>query len=520
MRKIALLCIMAVLASCSQKGSSVRSLKKGLSPDSDIGLQVSQDSEDRVVSVDQALSITPPVEGEVPLVYTSNLLEFNHKKTILAPRVSSIDQRRLRATSVYKVGSKLYVSYLMEGPEFLGALDIIDVADLNAPVVLSSYRFQNVEVADVKVKGTVAYLVGAKKEAGATMLALNVANPLSPSLIKYTVFPGDIATSLDIRQNVLIASSSLDGGLATFNLEGQTSYQYIKFDYVDNALYVKNMLKDQNDSSIIEPMVMGGLTSTSILFKGDELPVSPTMSQAPSRFTTMGPMVYAVSSAGLTVSEMSDKFNGFVRILPIPGGKANGIAHLDQKLYIAAGEAGLRYVDVNEPGNPVEVGFFDFEGDLGSANNVWVERISQTKKLVILADGQSGLRLIEEERFLNSSNINITIHAKSKADLGENGKLAVFVNGVQVGSAIDVSSINFETYNVQMAAPLAFGDEVKVQFFNDNGPRNVSISYVKIGEDYFYPWINNYYSMLNSLIFSNDTDNLVMEQGGYYKFIF
>lgn len=516
MRKIVSLLIIGLfVASCGVKNNV-----KGVSTQiTGIDSGLDKDKEQRIIVVDQALSILPSDPESPPLVYTSNLLDFYHTHTVLAPRVSQFDGRRLRATSSYKLGNLLYVSYMMEGPEYLGALDIIDISSLSAPVVKSTYRFSNVKITDVKVHNGVAFLSGAKRSQGATMLALNVQNPVVPSLIKYTVFPGDIGTSVDVRQGKVIVSSATEGGLAVFNIEPQ-NYTFEKFNFVENALYVEYRLKNNDDSSDVEPMVMGGVGSTSILYEGHELPISSATSTAPSRFAIMGPMLYAVSDAGLTVSEISDKFNGFVRQIPITDGKPSGVAHLDQRLYVANGDAGLKYFNVDQPGNPQLIGFFDFEQDGGSANNVWVEKLNAVENLIIVADGKSGIRLIKEEKIKNSDKVVVQVLAKSFADAGENGKLAIFHNGTQVGSEIDVSSSSFELYEVSSQAPLMFGDEVKVVFFNDNGPRKVSVAYVKIGEDYFYPWFNNYFSMLNNRVYLNDSDNLLMNDGGYYKFIF
>lgn len=504
-----ILLILSTFVSCAKKEIKI---SEGTSIDGKID---STDLSSRLISVNQALSVVDS-NGDYPLVFSSNMLDFEHMATVKAPKVSSSDSRRLRATSLVKSDNTIFISYMMEGSDFIGSLDIVNVQ--GTPSILSSYKFTNVKISDVKIKGNVAYLVGSKKNQGATLLIMDISNLAAPKFIKYFVFPGDMATSLDIRQNQLLISSAKNGGIIQFDLENPLSPKYLGFEYRENALYVKAMLTSE-DAYSISPMVLQGSGKTLIEHKGYELPVSSLESEAPSRFSVMGPMLYVASAGGLTISEISDKFNGFVRHVPLDG-KANGVAHLDQKLYVAAGDKGLKYFNVEEPGSPVELGYFDFE-DLGSANNVWVERLSSTQKLIALADGQSGVRLIKEEKQTNSSSIVVKVHAKSTEYLGEKAKIAVYVNDIEVGTAQEISSTNFDSYIFEdQSRSLQFGDKVKVVYFNDDGPRNVSVAYVKVGEDFFYPWVNNYYYFNNNLVYANDSDNLIMEEGGYYKFTF
>lgn len=514
--KITKLLVVAValsLSACSVKNSRMSSTA-GIDQ---VDMKAASQSE--LESRIQTLNSSLPLANQPGyVVYSSNIPEFSHISTILPPKVSNIDPRPLRATSSIKVGNRLFVSYLLEGESVAGALDILDISSLNQPLLIASYKFSNMEFSDVRVKDTAVYLVGSKKGNGAVMVTMDISNVLSPTLSKYTVFPGDVATSMDMRQGQLIVGSAQNGGLSYFNLDVASNPQFIKYEEKSNVLAVKALLKNDNDASgDITPLVLYGQNSTALSMEGNYVELASVHSDAPSRFITVGPLVYAVTAQGLSVTELTDKlYRPFVRTIPVAG-QVHGVGHLDQKLYVAAGDKGLRLIDVQEPGSPHEVGYIDFE-DNGSANNVWVERIDSLNKLIILADGQSGIRLLREEvNPVDASSKTIKIHAKSTMSAGLNGKLVVLVNDVQAGDPIDVSSSDFVTYSVEAALPLVFGDQVKVVFYNDDGIRNMSIAYVKIGEDFFYQWHNNYFYMNGVTVHNYDSDNILMDEGGYLK---
>lgn len=508
-----LMCLMTLsLFSCSGK-KNIADLNQSV----DMQTASKAELDSRIQTLNSAL---PLANQPGYVVYSSNMPDFSHISTILPPKVSNVDHRSLRATSTVKLGGRLFVSYDLEGSDVAGALDILDVEDLAHPGLIASYKFGNMEFSDVRVKDNAVYLVGQKKGNGAVMVTMDISNVLAPQLAKYTVIPGDAATSMDIRQGQIIVGSARNGGVSYFSIDNKLNPQFLKYEERNNVLAVKAMLKNDTDASgEISPLVLYGQNSTALSYEGNYVEVSGAPSDAPSRFITVGPLVYTVTSQGLSVTELTNKlYRPFVRIIPVAG-QVHGVGHLDQKLYVAAGDKGLRIIDVQEPGAPKEVGYLDFE-DNGSANNVWVERMDSLNKLIILADGTAGIRLIREELTpVDAASKTIKIHAKSNMTNGVNGKLAVLVNGVQAGDAIDVSSTDFVTYSVEAAVPLVFGDDVRVVFFNDDGSgKNVSIAYVKIGEDFFYQWYNNYFYMNGVTVHNYDSDNILMGEGGYLKF--
>lgn len=461
----------------------------------------------------------------------STLPKFLHLADIASPTVNS---QKLKATATLKLDNRLLIAYNSEGNAVSGGVDIIDMSNLYNPILISSWQSSIYEFNDIKSKGRALYLAGNKKDVGAVVVIMDISNMANPVVVNELLVPGNVATSIDLRNDRMFVSSALGGGISRY----EVSYNdvltptFVQYNPFPNALYVKAMYDPYLDSPGfrigLEPLILGGDSDSHLYFMDKELPLSPSVSSAPSRFAIQGPLVYVnSSSSGLKVTEISKfydgrGFEGFVSGLSLPG-TGNGIAHSDQRLYVARGEAGIRYVSVDEPGAPVELGYLDF-GDEGSSNNVWVERYSWTFKVLAVADGKGGVRLVLEDttEFKNAGDW-IKIYAKGTPLGGINPIMQMYVNGILVHST-PVISESWSIYHVNLPVAIPFGAEVKIRFANDaSNPgvddRNLSVGYVKIGDDYYYPWWNNYFLDSNALAFGPESDNLQLFWNGYLRLI-
>lgn len=479
----------------------------------------------RVTSVNRDLSMVMIDE------FVTNVPKFTHISTIAAPIMSDISgPKQLKATSTLKLDNNLLIAYNYEGSEVFGGIDIVDISHLAAPVLKASIRSSVYEFNDIKARGRALYLAGAKKDVGAVVVIMDIANMMAPVIVNELLVPGQVATSLDIRNGQMFISSALNGGISRYEVPWTDvlTPSFERYNPFPNALFVKTLFDPYNPGSgNMEPMILGGASETHLYYMDKELPLSPLPNSAPSRFTISGPLVYINSSTqGLQVTEFSKfydgrGFEGFVSTLALPG-TGNGLAHMDQKLYIARGQGGLRYVNVDEPGAPQEIGYFDFS-EVGSANNVWVERYSSYFKVVAVADGDGGVRLIvEDTSALFNAGDWIKIYAKGTPLAGVNPLMQFIVNGSVLADNISVASETWKIYHINLPSAIPFGAEVRVRFFNDAylpgiDDRNLSIGYVKIGDDYYYPWWNNMFNDNGSLIFSPDSDNLQLYSNGYMQ---
>lgn len=478
-----------------------------------------------------------PVNEKVEFITTSTLVsnvpKFTHISTIASPTVSTpYGMRTLRVTSTLKLDNLLYIAYNLEGPEVFGALDIVNIQHLENPVLVSSTLFPNHEFNDLKARGRALYLAGNKKDVGAVVVVMDIANAVIPVMSNEILMPGNVATSIDVRNGIMFVSSSLNGGISRYEVPWLDVLhpQFIRYNAFPNAVFVKALYNPLNfQQSVLEPLVLGGAADSHLYFLDKELPFSPLVSQAPSRLVTVGPMIYSnLTSGGLKGTEISKfydgrGFEGFVSGLTLPG-TGTGIAHLDQKLYVARGQEGVRYVDVDEPGAPSEIGYIKFS-DQGSANDVWVERYAWNFKVLAIANGTGGVRLVvEDSSELKNAGDWIKIYAKGTPVSGVNPLMELIVNGTVVSTGISVASDTWKVYHVNLATPIPFGADVRVHFYNDGyiagvDDRNLSIGYVKIGDDYYYPWWNNVFRDDGTLQFSPDSDNMQIFSNGYLKIL-
>lgn len=466
-----------------------------------------------------------------PLV--TNVPKFTHISTIDAPTITTMSGvKQLKATATLKLDNFLYIAYNYDGPEVYGGLDIVNIQHLAAPVLVASIRSSTYEFNDIKARGRALYLAGNKKDVGAAVVIMDIANTLAPIIVNELLVPGDVATSLDIRNGEMQISSGLNGGISRYEVAWTDvlTPSFIRYNPFPNALFVKTMFDPYNPGlNKPEPLILGGASDTHLYWMDKELPLNAASNVAPSRLVVSGPMAYMnMTNGGLKVTDISKLydgrgFEGFVSTLNLPG-QGTGIAHMDQKLYVARGGAGVRYVNVDEPGAPTEIGYLAFN-DLTSVNNVWIERYAWTFKVLTVVDGEGGVRLVVEDTAqLKYPGSWIQIYAKGTPLASVNPLMEVSVNGVVVATNISVASETWKIYHVNLPSEVPFGADVRIRFYNDAylpgiDDRNLSIGYVKIGDDYYYPWWNNLLDMSGNPMFPVDSDNLQMFSNGYMKIL-
>jgi len=460
---------------------------------------------------------------------SSTLPSFTHLVDILPPVVNG---KKLQASSTIKLDNTLYIAYNTPG-SVEGGLDIVDISNLQSPVLVASLQSSMYQFNQMKSFGRALYLAGTKLNSGAAVLVVDIDNHSAPVISNELLVPGDVATSLDVRDGYMLVSSALNGGITTFTLDFNDPLHpaMLRYNPFPNALDVKAMLDpylaDPGFNQDVHAFVMGGDSDTHLYFMDKELQLNTAVSSAPSRMVIQGPLVYTnASSEGLKITEIStfydgNGFKGFISSLPMPG-TGSGIAELNQKVYAARGDGGVRFIDVHEPGAPQELGFFDFGDSNNYANDVWAEEYAWNFSVISIADASGGVRLVLQD----TSNITIPtnwiqVYAKGTPSGGIVPKMEVYVNGVLV-STFSVLTDTFSMYDVYMPSPVLSGTDIKIRLSNATtssvDSRFLSIGYVRIGQDYYYPWKNNTFLDSGVLAFT-DSDNLDLYSNGYVNLI-
>lgn len=211
-----------------------------------------------------------------PLV--TNVPKFTHISTIAAPSVTTMSGVHvLKATATLKLDNLLYIAYNLDGPEVYGGLDIVNIQHLAAPVLIASVRTPNYEFNDIKARGRALYMAGNKKDVGAAVVVLDIANSLAPVIVNELLVPGDVATSLDIRNGEMQISSGLNGGISRYEVAWTDvlTPSFIRYNPFPNALFVKTMFDPYNPGlNKPEPLILGGASDTHLYWMDKELPLN------------------------------------------------------------------------------------------------------------------------------------------------------------------------------------------------------------------------------------------------------
>ncbi|MEE4178229.1 MAG: hypothetical protein V2I46_12045 [Bacteroides sp.] len=322
---------------------------------------------------------------------TAQLTDIGYIFTLIAEvDAPVVAEQTVQATHVELAGDLALVSYNMRGAEYLGALDIIDVADPYNPVILKTIEFPERDVNTVGWKNGMIVLAGQDAE-GAYYGFLDPA--LEEPVLELHRLPSYSAISLVVKDDLtyVVSGRSL-GGLTVVDTEGQEAF----FEYPDaRSVAVSNEVYTLTKENIY---VMGG---ESIAIDPDfiqdfskaELDVSDEYLFA--ALNRGGAHVYHIGD--LSLAQSFDR-------PAIPEGKepedyvTNSVSFNDPLLFLGNGAAGIAVS--KKMADPlkdlpifIEYGYFDFGGPLST------NFVKSRGNFVFVATGLGGLKIltIEEE---------------------------------------------------------------------------------------------------------------------------
>ena len=373
---------------------------------------------------------------------------FTHVATI-NPHV--LNSELLQATGFEKQGNFAFVVYNTEGDTIRGGLDVVSLATLNTPTIVSSMVSENTEYAEVKIKGNYLYMVGQKKgmlKNDAVLTVVNVQNKTAPAVVGELVFAnGYYATSIDIQGNKAYITVPNEG-VKVVNITNPLAPTLISTEGASqgNSLFARRL----GSKSI----VLGGSASHNLVSVNGSSSLIHTISsqvqEAPARFTIAANTLYTNGgNTGLTIIDKINSSSPDVKSSTPVGGRGNGIA-VDscKQAYLAQGDLGLLVVDASNKSNPQQLGRFDYTGsqeDCGSANNVFLMK-SQGQMYVFVSDGLGGVKIVKVTSSLACANDDHDKDEEDKCDDDEKSKDDGLVCKVYDLSATKPNSLpNFST---------------------------------------------------------------------------
>lgn len=325
-------------------------------------------------------------------VLVSNGMELHERQRITSPLVDGVP---VQATDVLIQGDRIYATYNTQGDDFRGALQIIDVSNPDAPVLLQEAGFNESEANRVQVEGDYIYVGGGDEFQGAVVDTF-VLEGGALSLVSTLPLPGYQTTMLQVDGDRAFVTTGSVGGLFVLDLSDPGEPVVVDELPLDDARFVAG----HGDGELV--VLTGGdnaqLSRYTLPAAGDAWP-SPSASLtvegvtigAPSWGNLFGDDLYISADVGgvATFSLAGDGIDA-LGILPTAG-DANGLGLTpDQRVAILAnGQEGLVAIDAQDVNTANILARYDVPTDSGSANAVAVRH-----DLIAMADGRGGVKLL------------------------------------------------------------------------------------------------------------------------------
>jgi len=328
------------------------------------------------------------------------------------------DGTTLRASHLVVEGNYAYITYMIEGEQYGGAIDIIDISDPEAPVRVAGEVFTDMDVTSVAVSGSSVFIGGSEDDDIPAVIEKYSFNGSSLSLQDRAKMPSYYVNSLVVSGSYLIASSGDDeeGGLflLTTGLDAYASATMEGIRYVDTDGTYIYVLQEDIDDNGSGSMIIKSLNSSLTPQNGSGTAVAGmTIAEAKSTLYVSGDLVYiAASDGGYSVYDISDPtspslLDSFDQ--PVYNANSDGIDpqtttnavsihetdDFGTFMFLANGEAGTYIAAVNNSTSYKRelIGRFLFD-DNESANYV-----GGKGNVLFSATGVGGLKIVEIAEF-------------------------------------------------------------------------------------------------------------------------
>ena len=309
----------------------------------------------------------------------------------------------LRASHVEINDNYAYVTYNTEGESYLGGIDVIDISDINNPVLVSSALLPDVDLSSVAVNGSSLFLAGAAdilvnpqltSPAWVSNLTLN-SGRLTKSY-EYIGVDGYVATDVTYQapNNYYVVSGD-NGVLAKFNTgsnipETTISYPDLRAVGVtsnkivalsgEQGLIVLN--SDLSSDKTIPTAIENSNAKRTIDFFSDHVLVS----EGPN-----GLGVYSISEGSLVKRIPIPALEGNESIIDETDIVTNAVSVNGNKIFAANGGAGVAIYQADSPSEVSFLGGTSFQSMEQSSSNY----VKSQDNYVFVASGKGGLKILK-----------------------------------------------------------------------------------------------------------------------------
>lgn len=130
--------------------------------------------------------------------------------------------RTLEATDIRVLGNKAYVTYNVAGDTFMGAVEVYDITNAIAPVLISSAIFSDTDINGVAIQGNDLYLAGASSddtlESPGVLKVISLSGGKLTDVVVTKDMPSFAATDVEtVGDYVYVTTGADDGYVVVLN---------------------------------------------------------------------------------------------------------------------------------------------------------------------------------------------------------------------------------------------------------------------------------------------------------------
>ncbi|GAA0878601.1 hypothetical protein GCM10009119_15690 [Algoriphagus jejuensis] len=435
------------------------------------------------------ISLINPDAAGGRILETSSELPIVLISQVDAPEFQGV---KLRATHVDIDGDYAYVGYNMEGPSYLGAVEIFDISDAYNPKIVSQALFTDAEVSSLEYSDGTLQLAMAVDIDGdfgvsspANLGRVSVSGGKFTSGFSFTSMDGFVATDVTMVGNSTAVSTGNPGILGLVDIAGNVSQQ-VELEDLRSVAFGNDklaVLSGIEGAIIYNPSNLSELAKISL---GNSTPESKrTIAIADNN------LYVSEGAAGAGIYNLND--GQLLSKLPIPinpegtdpGDVVTNAVSVDKSLlFMANGAAGISVADVKNPSAAKSMGILDLDGSSNFVRN--------EENFVFVATGAGGLQILKYSipvgnptealckdlpTYSGNSNLNVNSNEKmaftgavSLKNVNVGGEL-LFCGSMAIENSLNVNSNGV----MQVVGSFAFGQYKKNTSLNVN-----SNSYLKL----------------------------------------
>ena len=313
-----------------------------------------------------------------------------------APEIDGVE---LQATHVVVSGNYAYVSYNVQGADYKGAVETIDISDPTLPQIAMQVEFPHMDISSLALQDGILYMVGARDvdayegvTSPAVLVKMVLDNNMVSDNLSYIELNSYVGTDVVAGDSYYYSVSGSTGSLSAFSINDDQLASEISTDDLravgidgdklvtlsgSDGIHIYNISSMTEQQSISLPADVASAKRTIDLYDNHVF--------VAQGFSGMG--IYSLTDGSetniipvATVDDSSVDSNDLV---------CNAVTVSDDHIFMAEGAAGIVVYSLEgtDLTSPTEIGALSLEG---SANYV-----ASGDNYIFVADGTGGLKILE-----------------------------------------------------------------------------------------------------------------------------